>query len=57
MSDAGLFELESVRFIRSTAQLSWPGSSEAARERDVQDEGAHGGLPAPRCTHEKDLKE
>jgi len=28
-----------------------------ASERNAQDEGAHGGLPAPRCTHEKDLKE
>jgi hypothetical protein len=30
-------------------------SPAASRSGDAQDEGAHGGFPAPRCTHEKNL--
>ena len=57
MSDAGLFELQAYVLSAQRRGLSPPGSRlpARARERDAQDEGAHGGLPAPRCTHQKDL--
>src|SRR6266851_6128096 len=59
VSDAGLFELQAYVLSAQRRGLSPPGSRlpARARERDAQDEGAHGGLPAPRCTHQKDLKE
>ena len=51
---SGIVRAVQIKLTALTTQALLTNSIQGAG--DAQDEGAHGGFPAPGCTHEKDLK-